>query len=66
MLALIEVLAILEARGANKVKDFGKVAIDPTHIIEIILENKIITLQQIVELDRSQLKRNMIYVIVLV
>ena len=45
MMALIGVLAILEARGAKKVEVFREVALDPTHIIEITLKNKMITLR---------------------
>ena len=66
MLTLIGVLAIIEVGGTNKVKVFGEVAVNPTHIIEITLENIIITLQQIVKLVRSQLESNMINVIVMV
>ena len=44
MLILIRVLALLEAVGANKIKVFEWVAIDPAHIIEITPENKIVIL----------------------
>ena len=44
MLMLIRVLALLEVVDVNKIKVFKGVAVDPTHIIKITPENKIMIL----------------------